>query len=85
MISQFSKKVNNLIYINEFYEWYPFFETVEGYEVEGRVMACQCNITLNPVIHDIEINSIMCIETFADLTDVVDHEHIENLLERFIF
>lgn len=85
MLPHNQKKVNKLICIYSFYEWYPFVETIEGYEVIGKLMAEPCLITTNPVIHDIEIVSVIETETGEDLTKTVDHGYLLDRLERLIF
>lgn len=42
-------------------------------------------ITSNPVLYDIEIDLVVCLDTWDDVTDVVDHDKIIQSIERLIY
>lgn len=73
-----------MIIIYENFVPVSFFEIVENYEVSGILMTCPCPVTGDPIIHDIEIEHILCLESFNDLTNVVDHDYITEHLNNFI-
>jgi len=73
-----------MILVYNFYEWIDFFETLELYEVSGKVMTCPCPITGDPIVHDIILDHILDLETSNDMFHVVDHDSIADKLNYFI-
>lgn len=73
-----------MILIFRNFEWHPFFEIIEEYEVTGRVMTCPCPVTGDPIIHDVDIDEIFDLEQNKNLTNVIGHDYIAEHLNNYI-